>query len=649
MKSRIVTVSIVLAGLAAGLGLVALVSPEARAQLIQLKFVRLQTTTPGTPDSGNVNVSGRIIGNDFVGDGSGLVNLNASNILNGTLPFEVIPVPLHLVHDNAGSATAIFENTAAGGSALDLLGNFNVGPGGKFRVDAVTGNALSQGTVTANGLFSADDAEVGGNFVTLGNAQIGGLLDMTSGGISNIGTGGSAFSPEGDLDVFGNLIVTPPGGLAQVYTTNDDFRAEVRDIISFFSFNEVSILGVARVDITSSNRLNFTGGTSSAVIDSDGLTLSHDLHLAKKFFDGAASPGANGDLLMSTGTATRWVNLVGADGESLIVRGDASIGGASAPRIFSVERTPSPRVTVRGLTDLIGPVCTDNSLAFKISSGTPATPVHIKSPITDALSFHTANTERMRIGANGSVNIGTTTGAGRLNVNGNLIMQGTGSIFAVDTTIASFSGSGRAYAFVNGGWGEQRARNNLAQDVFLVTGPASGFSDGFVAGTINNAGSALIGGFHRIQSTNTANIFANGTKSFVEPNPDDPSTDIYYAALEGPEAGMYVRGTARLVGGRAVIHLPDHFTALADPQGMTVQLTPISFDSKGLAVGDKSLAGIVVGELHGGKGTYEFDWEVKAIRRKFRDYRVLRPWDDLLLPDADRGRAWEERLRSLRN
>jgi hypothetical protein len=136
-------------------------------------------------------------------------------------------------------------------------------------------------------------------------------------------------------------------------------------------------------------------------------------------------------------------------------------------------------------------------------------------------------------------------------------------------------------------------------------------------------------------------------KFFREPDPDDPTRDIWYGCIEGPELAMYVRGTARLVNGRARIELPDHFRKLADEQGMTVQLTPLSPESKGLCVVRKGLDGIEVAELLKGQGNYEFDWEVKAVRKDHRDFRVYRPWDEALIAGDDPAQAWEARLKSI--
>ncbi len=136
-------------------------------------------------------------------------------------------------------------------------------------------------------------------------------------------------------------------------------------------------------------------------------------------------------------------------------------------------------------------------------------------------------------------------------------------------------------------------------------------------------------------------------KFFREPDPEDPTRDIWYGCIEGPELAMYVRGTARLVNGRARIELPDHFRKLADEQGMTVQLTPRSAESRGLAAVRVSLDGIEVAELLNGRGNYEFDWEVKAVRKDHRDFRVYHPWDEVLTAGEDPAQAWQARLKSI--
>ncbi|GAG30772.1 unnamed protein product, partial [marine sediment metagenome] len=94
------------------------------------------------------------------------------------------------------------------------------------------------------------------------------------------------------------------------------------------------------------------------------------------------------------------------------------------------------------------------------------------------------------------------------------------------------------------------------------------------------------------------------------------------------------RGTAHLVNGRATVTFPDHFTAVATSQGMTVQITPHSAESKGLAVVERSIKGFVVRELSSGTGTYDFDYTVMTVRQGHEDYRVIRPNTEALPAEA---------------
>jgi hypothetical protein len=53
-------------------------------------------------------------------------------------------------------------------------------------------------------------------------------------------------------------------------------------------------------------------------------------------------------------------------------------------------------------------------------------------------------------------------------------------------------------------------------------------------------------------------------------------------------------------------------------------LTPLSASSKGLAVIQKGLTSIEVQELFDGKGNYDFDYEIKAVRKGHEDYQIIR-------------------------
>jgi len=158
------------------------------------------------------------------------------------------------------------------------------------------------------------------------------------------------------------------------------------------------------------------------------------------------------------------------------------------------------------------------------------------------------------------------------------------------------------------GSGDPRVRLGIAND------------EGFVQ--ILDGGGAVRAGL-RITAGGQAEVFGD-VKNFRMDHPTQPEKEIWYASLEGPEAAAYLRGTARLVGGKAEVKFPEHFQLVASEAGMTVLLTPLSGQSKGLAVVEKDAQGFAVVELLGGEGDYEFDWEVKCVRRGHESFDVIR-------------------------
>ncbi len=126
-----------------------------------------------------------------------------------------------------------------------------------------------------------------------------------------------------------------------------------------------------------------------------------------------------------------------------------------------------------------------------------------------------------------------------------------------------------------------------------------------------------------VNSSGQGVVFGD-VKNFKMDHPTEANSEIWYASLEGPEAAAYLRGTAKLINGTVSVDFPSHFKHVIHDKGMTVMLTPLSADSKGLAVVQKSANGFTVVELSKGSGNYEFDWEVKSVRRGFEDYEVVR-------------------------
>ncbi|MEL6671542.1 MAG: hypothetical protein AAFR61_05100 [Bacteroidota bacterium] len=127
----------------------------------------------------------------------------------------------------------------------------------------------------------------------------------------------------------------------------------------------------------------------------------------------------------------------------------------------------------------------------------------------------------------------------------------------------------------------------------------------------------------QVNALNQWEVFGD-VKNFRMDHPAQPDKEIWYASLEGPEAAAYVRGSGEMVDGVGEVHFPEHFQHVADPASMTVMLTPLSGESKGLAVIEKHADGFKVVELLQGKGSYRFDWEVKCVRKGYQEFKVIR-------------------------
>lgn len=116
------------------------------------------------------------------------------------------------------------------------------------------------------------------------------------------------------------------------------------------------------------------------------------------------------------------------------------------------------------------------------------------------------------------------------------------------------------------------------------------------------------------------------SKRTVQNHPERPELAIVYTTLEGPEAAAYLHGTARLENGEARVVFPDHFRHVIVAEGISVQLTPRSADTYGLAAVDVDDSGVTVRELKGGKSDIEFYYTIIGVREGYENYQpVLSP------------------------
>lgn len=195
-------------------------------------------------------------------------------------------------------------------------------------------------------------------------------------------------------------------------------------------------------------------------------------------------------------------------------------------------------------------------------------------------------------------------------------------------SILNSTGSG---VYLRGGYngsGYLHTVGSNGTDVCFIN-TVGGFLDRAYMG-IYNTGGSIRAGFY-INASNQGVMFAD-VKNFRMDHPTDPTKEIWYACVEGPEAAAYVRGTGQMVNGEGAVVFSEDYRLVANPTSMTVMLTPLSADSKGMAVVEKTATGFKVKELSGGTGNYSFDWEVKCVRKGYEDYKAVREKADSPVP-----------------
>jgi len=139
-------------------------------------------------------------------------------------------------------------------------------------------------------------------------------------------------------------------------------------------------------------------------------------------------------------------------------------------------------------------------------------------------------------------------------------------------------------------------------------------------GIFGTSTSGLAGQFDGNVQVN-GDLAVTGNKAFVQGHPTDPDREIVYVALEGGEAGTYVRGSGQLQSGKAVLALPEHFGLVTASEGLTVHLTPRGQWLQ-LYVVELDTAQLVVREAQGKSGT--FDYLIQGVRRGFEQHEVIR-------------------------
>ncbi len=218
----------------------------------------------------------------------------------------------------------------------------------------------------------------------------------------------------------------------------------------------------------------------------------------------------------------------------------------------------------------------------------------------------------------------------------------------IGTSASGFSPGVKGTSSVGNGWGVEGinvASTNyglLGGTAFGVQGvnnSASGYgiegidNSGSTSGTgvYGSSGSGYAGYFSgAVEMTSTLLVVgdvlvegsfnAGSPKNFVAPDSSNPSRQIVYTCLEGPESGTYFRGSGKITGGFATIEVPESFRLVSSANGITVVATAVGSPAS-LTVMKKGLDRIVVQ----GSSDVDFDFMVNGVRAGFEDHQTIQP------------------------
>ena len=357
-----------------------------------------------------------------------------------------------------------------------------------------------------------------------------------------------------------------------------------------FSSNGVVIYDSTNLRLTSATGLTMTGGV--------GLTVTGTVNSSGGFFTGGNSvvatnvSGVAGQVLYFSGssTATGITNFTFSP--------TAATGVGLSINISTATSGTALRLNTQAAwtSGLLIDVDNNSTQAFAVDWKGMATHTASASGNTalvvaggrTILPAPTANYASLNLAASSSVN----PGAGITQI-GDLWFNGTNLYFRKDATtnfdllVGSVSGSGTANKIAKWNTTTSLTDSNISDAGFGMTitsgssiGPGTGSTALLTLQTlptddtktdrffIRGAGS----GGTRYFSVDTSGNLRATTKSFDIPHPTREGMRLVYGVLEGPEHGVYHRGT---VEGKGVIqvNLPEYWHKLVGDQ-YTIQITP---------------------------------------------------------------------------
>jgi hypothetical protein len=299
--------------------------------------------------------------------------------------------------------------------------------------------------------------------------------------------------------------------------------------------------------------------------------------------------------------------------------------GSAQPTVSSINPIQGAVVANAAIV----PVGTDGSISVF-----PNTGVHLYGDINGYFTDDYSASSFVAVSGFQPAVMAINTGIAGIGVSGEGGDYGFGVVGKISSDISNKAGVLGQTGFVGpaGSYSAAGVRGEGRAGVLGISGHFLGGGEGVAGSLVDGFGGeirygALATSFGSDPSGGSApwaifaggDIGATGAKHFLDPHPSDPDLSIAYVSLEGPEAGTYFRGRGKFQDGLARIPVPEHFRMVTDPEGLTVQITPIGAMAS-FAVMKMDLNEIVVQASR----NVEFSYLVQGVRASFKDLSPYR-------------------------